>query len=336
MAMTRARTLAAKIAIPLFAISTVVSKPAFSAKDTIFTKPLVSYCKNLKKGDSLKLAGRIKEGEELIREGKTAAAIDQFTEIISENPFCAKAYAGRGNAYLYAGLGNMALDDLKSAVELEKENPSYRVLYAAALLESRFIGNAIEQLGEAIRITPKAELYYERAGLYAMKQMKKMANADLGKAIEIYEADLQGADSARAILCYAKLVKISGERAEILMSLGKKKDAAKEYGRAVKWAKKMAIRLPEDYDAQMALGQAHSKMARFFIDRKKYREALKEDISAYYAYSRSYDLSSSDNDAVEWMTNTCYVLSALCGIVGNKSAANEWFSIYKSLREKLE
>ena len=120
---------------------------------------------------------------------KPQKAIDNFNQVIKDEPTRAEAFAGR--AYAYACLGKMqpAIDDCSKVLELK---PAGRLAFISHYLRGSFkaesgdLPAAIEDISSAININPKSARCYEYRGtLKVLTGQAGLGVKDYDKAIEL-------------------------------------------------------------------------------------------------------------------------------------------------------
>jgi tetratricopeptide (TPR) repeat protein len=93
------------------------------------------------------------------------SAIDDFTQAIKLDPYCAAAYFGRGGAFLAKGLPEPAVDDFKEATKLKADYQEAYCQLARAQAALENYTQAIENCRLAIRLNPKCAAAYQILGL---------------------------------------------------------------------------------------------------------------------------------------------------------------------------
>lgn len=112
------------------------------------------------------------DGEALLKQGKYAAAMEKFNEVIKDHPDYAKGYVRRGECY--SGMGKMEA--------------------------------AMQDFNKAITLDPKeAESYYGRGQAYEKQGKKKEAIADYRKFLEVSNIVEHGEKITAALDRLAKL-----------------------------------------------------------------------------------------------------------------------------------
>ena len=132
---------------------------------------------------SMSVQTHFSRGESFISQGIWTGAIQEYSEIIKQDPQDNVAYNNRGAAQIASGNNNGGINDLSEAIRL---NPNSAVAYnnrGTAYYNIRDFDRAIMDLTEAIRLNPNyATAYLWRGLAYQEKGDTARANADFRRA----------------------------------------------------------------------------------------------------------------------------------------------------------
>lgn len=127
--------------------------------------------------------------------GKYADAINSFNKVVlleslvPLNPNKSKAYTYRGRLYFNNGNTNQALEDLNTAIKLNKKNPDAHFGIALIRLQEGDLKQAIKELDIVIKESKdkgrKVEAYLSRQVAHRKLGDKDKAVADLKKVLEL-------------------------------------------------------------------------------------------------------------------------------------------------------
>ncbi len=107
-------------------------------------------------------------GVAAIGKGKTAQAIEHFTDAITDAPNSAKLYHNRADAYALNGQHLEAIVDYDVAVRIDPSYPDTYLDRGNSRYAIGHLADAIKDLNEAIRIKPDwGEAYANRAVVHA-------------------------------------------------------------------------------------------------------------------------------------------------------------------------
>jgi tetratricopeptide (TPR) repeat protein len=122
----------------------------------------------------------------LQRQGKSTAALADFTRALQLNPRYYYAYTNRGFTLLQAGDAAAAENDLTASLKLNSKQPTVYGLRASARLSRGMIDEAITDHQQVLRLTPNNPVAHANLG-YARFYSGDYAGArrSFGKAVEL-------------------------------------------------------------------------------------------------------------------------------------------------------
>ena len=153
-------------------------------------KNIVALLEKYSAIDTYRLSGLINQAYEYSQKGNYEQSLEVFNRAIDLDPKSHQAYYYRGRTYEKMGKLNLAIQDLKTCLELEVDEDDSRVteaLHAIAymLTTQRKHSEAIEYYTKYIELEPdKLTAYRNRAGVYASVGMIDKARKDVRFACE--------------------------------------------------------------------------------------------------------------------------------------------------------
>ena len=126
------------------------------------------------------------------RKGEFDRALIDLGKAIEANPRFARAFAERGNVYVYRGETERALADLARALDIDPKLSRAYSVRARAFYNSGDLDRALGDVQRSVELDPKhAPSYKIRGMIYAKRGQADRALAELGHAIEMEPRDAE-------------------------------------------------------------------------------------------------------------------------------------------------
>jgi tetratricopeptide (TPR) repeat protein len=213
---------------------------------------------------------RIARGTVQLALGNAETALGDFTEALNKAPNV-NIYLQRAEAFRVRGDFNSSVEDLKKAIELDRNNASPYLRRALVRAEMRDLEGAVADFNTAIRLEPRnPALFTMRGVVHAARGSSDKALADYSSAIGLDPKDAQRynmrawalfkagmaqdglKDANHALALDPKSASALATRGHIYEALGKKTEAIADFKAALASAPSMA-------DAQAALTRLNSQ-----------------------------------------------------------------------------
>jgi tetratricopeptide (TPR) repeat protein len=209
--------------------------------------------------------GDLQKGEQLLMRYHYRDAVEYFDRALKQNPRLDYAYALRGQAYLVLENYEQASSDLNHAIALDKTKWLYFHDRAKLRFELSDIDGAIADATTAIKLSPKEDnLYRLRSKFYSLQKKYDKALADLNKAIEFQQKDMDSHYKARG---------------DMYFRLKKYDLAVKDYSSAIaaiNTKKRNDKDIEKDYSARANAYEKLGETKLAAADRKKVQSMIKD------------------------------------------------------------
>jgi spermidine synthase len=179
-------------------------------------------------------------------------AIDQYKEIIRQQPDSATAHAGLGLLYQKRGMIDEAIEEMKTAIQLDPGIAVARINLGAMYQKKGMIDEAIEQFIELVETGTNSAVIHGRLGdLYKIKGDYSRAETEFKKALEI--------DPTLGLIYHSL--------ANLYLEQGDKIDAALEYA-------KEAVRLNPAPNFLATLAKIYYQMGMYTDAEEEIKRAI--------------------------------------------------------------
>lgn len=143
------------------------------------------------------------QGLEKVKQKDYTGAIQDFTQILQEDPYCISAYLKRGLAYYESRSFLQSVNDYTQLLKLDAENTEAYYYRALARLALKNLPSSLEDVEKVLRLDSKFAGAYDLKGTIRRKEgLIHEAIALFKKAAELY---LEQKDAENCRLCMDKI-----------------------------------------------------------------------------------------------------------------------------------
>ncbi len=126
------------------------------------------------------------QGVALLRQGKYAESVNEFTKLIDIMPDMPGAYKNRGAAYMKLGLYPLAIADFEKTLSLDEHAPGLHSNLGVAYFYQNEYQKAIEHYNQELQQTPDSYFaYFNRSICWANLGKLEQSMADVEKTLAI-------------------------------------------------------------------------------------------------------------------------------------------------------
>jgi Flp pilus assembly protein TadD len=134
----------------------------------------------------------LKQGRKAIRAGEYNKAIAIYQELLEKSDQHIQAHLGLSLAHLKSQNYQLCFDHANLALKINASNARAHALAGMALLRSGFVGNAVAELIESLKLDPKEPLAYGAAA--EIDYYEGRPRESRAKAFQAYSLDSQEPD----------------------------------------------------------------------------------------------------------------------------------------------